>query len=239
VTRAHRLATERLRSDALLLRRTAFGESDDIVHFFTESAGAVAAVARGARRSQRRFHALEPMHVLHVTLEVAPGRELARLTEAVLVHPRLGVTSRLGPMMTAGRALGWLRRAAPAHTPEPALWREMNALLDRLDGALEGDGKAALAASGLRILGALGWGLELHACVRCGRPCPDNARARVDVAAGGVVCSACGGVGRRFSAAARRALVAALEQAEIEGDPEGALELCERALEVHARGDAH
>jgi DNA repair protein RecO (recombination protein O) len=222
------------------MRRTPYGEADDIVHLFTEEAGALALVARGARRSQKRFHALEPMHVLRVTAEIVPGRELGRLTEATLERPRLGLTSRLDPMMAAGRALGWLRRALPAHEPAPESWREMNALLDRLDDLPEGnDGKAALAASGLRFLAALGWGLELAACVRCGRPCPDNARAMVDVSAGGVVCSACGGFGRSLSAAQRHALIAALRLPEIEGDPEAALDLCERALEVHGRGGAH
>lgn len=233
-----RLATERLRSDALLLRRTPFGEADDIVHLFTERAGAVAGIARGARRSKRRFAALEPMHVLRITMEVSPNRELGRLTETVLARPRIGLTSRLETMNAAGRALRWLRRAAPQRAAEPRLWAEINGLLDRLDALAEGTAAPVLAGAGLRLLVLLGWGLDLEGCVRCGKRCPDNARTMVDVAAGGVVCRDCGGFGHWLTSRQRRAMIDALHGADVDGATDSAITLIERALEVHGRGDA-
>ena len=45
-----------------------------IVTLFTEELGKIAALARGARKSSRRFAgALEPMHTLRVTLDERPG----------------------------------------------------------------------------------------------------------------------------------------------------------------------
>ncbi len=234
-----RLATERLKSHALVVRRVPYGESDDIVHFFTEQAGSVAAIARGARKSTRRFASLEPMHVLGVSLELAPHRELGRLTETVVVHPRIGLTSRLSTLEAAGRALRWLRRAAPQRTPEPRLWREVNVLFDRLDVLPpELPVEPVLAGAGLRMLVALGWGLDLVRCVRCGRDCPENARTTVDVAAGGVVCRSCGGFGFWVASRQRRAMIAALAGADVPGASESAMTLIEQALEVHGRGDA-
>lgn len=234
-----RLATERVQSDALLLRRTAYGEADDIVHLFTESLGTVAAIARGARRSKRRFSSLEPMHVLRVTLEVAPEREMGTLTETMLTRPRIGLTSRLATMEAAGQGLRWLRRAASHRTAEPSLWEEINRLLDRLDTLpAEAAPEPVLAGSGLRLLTALGWELDLSRCVRCGKVCPDNARTMVDVAAGGVVCRDCGGFGHWLTSRQRLAMIGAQRGADVEGATDSAITLVERALEVHGRGGA-
>jgi DNA repair protein RecO (recombination protein O) len=234
-----RLATERLQSEALLMRRTQVRESDDIVHLFTEHAGTVQAIARGARKSTKRFASLEPMHLLRVNVEIAPGRELGRLTEAVLARPRIGLVSRLSTMEAAGRALRWLRQAAPQRTAEPRLWLEINALLDRLDTLpAASPTEPVLGGMGLRLLALLGWELDLRQCVRCGRECPDNARAMVDVAAGGVVCRSCGGFGHWLGSRQRHAMLEAARGGDVEGAGESTIQLIERALEVHGRGDA-
>ncbi len=236
---SRRLATERIKSDALLMRRTPVGEADDIVHVFTEMAGTVSAIARGARKSKKRFAALEPMHLLRVHVELAPGRELGRLTETVLERPRIGLVSRLATMEAAGRALRWLRQAAPQRTPEPRLWHELNALLDRLDTLPAGEAtEPALAGTGLRMLTILGWELDLEQCVRCGRACPENARAMVDVAAGGVVCRSCGGFGHWLGSKQRHAMLAAVRAGDVVDATDTTIQLIERALEVHGRGDA-
>lgn len=240
---AARLSKHRLRSRALLLRSVAVGEADQIVQLFTEQAGALSAIARGARRSSKRFSALEPMHLLQVTVDVSPVREIGTLAEASIDRPRLRLATTLRPMQAAGRAIRWLRSAIPARTPEPALWIELNALLDALDdSASDGGEDALLAAVGLRMLAAAGWGLVLDRCVRCGKPCPNRARTIVDVRAGGVVCRGCGGLGLTLSSAQRHALVAALggdasalARAE---DAAIGITMVDRALEAHGRGEA-
>src|SRR5688572_20068660 len=106
-----RLGKERLRTAALLLRRVVVRESDLMVELFTEHAGSWSAIARGARKSARRFPALEPLHELAVTLDLSPGREIATLVEATIARPRLTLAADLDAMEAAGRALRWLRRA--------------------------------------------------------------------------------------------------------------------------------
>ncbi len=243
MARAARLATQRLRTSALLVGRTPIGEADLIVRLFTEKAGLVGAMARAARRSSKRFAALEPIHLLKVSVQVAPSRELGTLTEALLARPRLGLTASLEAMQAAGQALRWVGRAAPASEPEPQLWGELNALLDALDAispATEDDVRALLAAGGLRMLAAAGWGLELSQCVRCSKPIPARARVMVDVHAGGVVCRGCGAAGVAVGSRHRRALLAALEgdgAALADGQSARlALALVDAAFEAHGRG---
>lgn len=227
----------RLRTDALLVRKVPFGDADVMVTFFTEARGILSAVARSARRSARRFPALEPMHLLRVGLEERAGAELGVLSEAALSRPRLGLTADLDKLDAAGQALRWLRRALPPHTPEPALWAEINALLDDLDQpGTSPPPRARLAAMGLRLLSMIGWGLDLERCVRCGKICDLSASACIDAAAGGLVCRACGGA-RIALRDGRRARL----QRAIQGD-DGALDLEDAAVAidlVNAALDAH
>src|SRR5437868_3758412 len=64
--RSVRARTERLRTDALLVRSAPFGDADLMVTFFTEVRGIVTAAGRSARRSQKRFPALELRLLAHV-----------------------------------------------------------------------------------------------------------------------------------------------------------------------------
>jgi DNA repair protein RecO (recombination protein O) len=239
--RAARLAQTSLVTHALVVGRHPLGEADLIVRLFTESSGMLSAMARNARRSNKRFAALEPLHTLRVRVESSSVRELGTLVEAAFERPRIGITTKLVAMEAAGQALRWLKRAAPVRTPEPALWREINRLLDRLDGDIAAaDVSACLATTGLRILAATGWAIELERCVRCNKPCPERARAIIDVAAGGIVCRHCGGRGESLSSTERVELLAAMHGNDdaLCGGAARALELIERALALHGEGEA-
>jgi DNA repair protein RecO (recombination protein O) len=237
--RTVRPRTERLRTEALVVRRVPFGEADLLVGLFTEQGGLISCIARGGRRSAKRFPALEPMHLLRVTLETRPGAELAQLAEAAIERPRLRLAGNLDGLDAAGRALRWVREIAPAHTPERAAWQELNALLDHLDERPSASPQALLATAGLRLLVAFGWGLELTQCVRCGRPCDASRPASADPARGGLLCRACGGGRLLLRPEPRARLLAAMlgEVAELPAeDVPIALDLVEGALAAHASG---
>ncbi|HWA71152.1 MAG TPA: DNA repair protein RecO [Polyangiaceae bacterium] len=226
-------------SEALLLRRVELAEADLIVTLFTRTLGRVSALARGARRSRKRFGgALEPFFTLHVRMEERPRSELFVLSEASVVRPRLGLLSHLSRLEVAGRALSWVRRAAPPRTPEPEAWALLERLLDRLTST-EGELSAEreLCELGLPLLAAFGWGIDLERCVSCGKPCPDGAPASVDAARGGLVCRECGGGRMRLSGALRERLARAARgeaQALDAQDVSVALDLIDRVFAAHA-----
>jgi DNA repair protein RecO (recombination protein O) len=172
-----------------------YAEADAVVTLFTESLGKIAAMARGARKSKKRFAAaLEPMHTVNVTLDERPGAELFGLREALLATPRTHILADLDRMSAAGRALRWARGGSPNRTREAGVWLELETLLDRLDDPADTlPPWTHLAASGLRLLRHFGYGLELDACVRCGRACEPGRAAYVDAGAGGLICQTCGG----------------------------------------------
>lgn len=224
--------------NGLLLARVAYRESDLILTFFTEALGRVSALARGARNSRKRFGGvLEPMHTLRLHLDARPG-ELMLLREASLAVPRTRLLTRLDALETAGRALHWIRQAARQTTPEPSLYRGVNALLDHLnsDRPPEGRERLFLAEFGLLMLTSLGFGIEFRHCVRCGKECARERAALIDARRGGLVCRACGGASKRLEAARRGRLASAADGASevLEAtDADDALELVEQALQSH------
>jgi DNA repair protein RecO (recombination protein O) len=234
---------------AFVLRRTPYGEADLIVSLFTESLGQVSALARSARKSQRRFGGgLEPFHTLDTALEETRGGDLLSLREARVVVPRAGLLGHLSGMEAAGTFLTWVRHAAPAHTPEPMLWQLAQSCLDQLEEmalseATTSERRSALArltlaAHGLRLLVACGWRLELEYCVESGQRCPEGKAAMIDPARGGLVSRARGGGGGvRVSGEARQRLIATQSgDASLleESDAELVLQLVEASLRAHA-----
>ncbi len=86
------------------------------------------------------------------------------------------------------------------------------------------------------MLGAVGWGLELAGCVRCGKACDPGAGAYLDPGEGGLVCRACGGARILLRGERRERLLAAGRGDDAALDTEDvrvALEIVEAALEAH------
>jgi DNA repair protein RecO (recombination protein O) len=73
-------------TEAIVLRSIRLGESDRVLHLYTEAHGRVGAVAKGVRKTMSRFGArLEPLS--HVELVLHRGRsELQTVTAAQLVR---------------------------------------------------------------------------------------------------------------------------------------------------------
>ena len=224
-------------AQALLLRRVEYGESDLVVTLLTDTVGRISALARGARKSAKRFGGvIEPMHTLHVAYDDRSGAELVVLREAKLSRARPFLVTSLERMQAAGQALNWVRKAAPPRTPEPEVWTALEALLDRLADADDTvPPRARLAATGLQLVAAFGWGIDFERCVSCGKaPAPGQAAA-VDAARGGLVCRDCGGARRRLSGSERVGLSrAANGVGDLDDDSAAlALDLIGQALKAH------
>jgi DNA repair protein RecO (recombination protein O) len=233
-------------SEALLVHRVSYGESDVIATLLTETDGKLGVLVRGGRKSSRRVGgALEPVHTIEVRLEDRGG-DLATLREGRIVRVRGGIVGSLDALDAAGMALRWARHACPVRTREPEAWKTLIALLDALDDAAMNarSPRIELAGAALRLLADVGYALDLERCVRCGKECPEGRPAGIDAARGGLICSACGGariiLEPRVRAVARAALAGETRQAIASmsaSDAETILGLVEDAMAAHAGFD--
>jgi DNA repair protein RecO (recombination protein O) len=185
-----------LRTRAVLLRQVDTGEADRVVTLLTEARGRVSAIARGARRSRKRFGAALGLFVLaEATLRRGRGSGgLYTLTgyEAVQTFP--GISSRLGGIAHASYITELVRELSPADQQEPVLYELLLQAYHHLHR--HPPGTAALRWLEHRALSAAGLEPQLESCVRCGTAVgadagEGTAEAGIDVDRGGVTCPAC------------------------------------------------
>ncbi len=182
-----------LQSEGLVLRTLDFGESDRVVHLLTPDAGRLSAIAKGARRSVKRFPGTLDLFN-HVTIAIERKRSglLARLDQARLVHAYPGVRSDASRFALGCYLLELLDRLAPdggARSDHAALFAFALAALARVES--DTPDVALRVRLELHALAALGLRPELARCVRCSEPI-QSVSVRFHVADGGPLCERCG-----------------------------------------------
>lgn len=177
---------------ALVLRLRPVGESDVMADLFSREMGRVTGLAKGGKRSQRRFFGLL-LAGHHLELDLLPGRrdDLWLMQGARLIAGHLGLRQDYRRLLMAGPVLELLLRAAAPLDPHPAVLDLALLTLARLERA----GQTPEMASALviflaRLLGELGYGLALESCLHCGRPLAQVAAPRLSLA-GGLACHQC------------------------------------------------
>ena len=190
-----------------------YRDSDRIVTLLTEGYGKISALARGARKSQRRFGgALQPYVLMNAHFR--PGRgELAHLERVSVDQSFHGILRSLEAIGAAGAALAVIRERVPDHEPEPLVFDAAVRFLTALHGGAPPE--EALLSLQIRVLAVLGFAPTLDRCVRCGKMPAQGRSASFDAARGGIVCRACGGGRLVLSAEALRRWVAVQASSEL------------------------
>jgi DNA repair protein RecO (recombination protein O) len=160
-------------TEAVVLRRTDFGEADRILTLFTPQKGKVRAIAKGVRRTTSRMAGhLEPFG--RAQLLLATGRELDIVTQAEARERLEHLNDDLWHSTAAWYCAELVDRFLQDDDPHPRLYALFTRTLRLLDqGAAEpaaSRGWLALRYFELHLLGELGYRPALHNCVSCDTP---------------------------------------------------------------------
>lgn len=176
------------RTEAIILKRSDFGEADRLLTFFTPHRGKLRAVAKGARKpDSRKAGHLELFS--HTRLLLARGRNLDIVTQAETVESFLPLREDLLRTTYAYYAAELVDRFAGDEDEDRPLFDLLLALLGWLGQARD----LALAARffELHLLALAGYQPQLFQCVNC--------RAQIEPVInffypdeGGVLCPRCG-----------------------------------------------
>jgi DNA repair protein RecO (recombination protein O) len=178
---------------AVILRSVDVAESDRILHLLVPEYGRVTAVAKGARRSAKRFAGtLDLFNHLRVSLHRRRGAAIGRLEQAVLVHHYAPLRSDPARFALGCYLLELLDRLAPEGGVRRDMQRLFRFALDSFAAiAAHRPDPGLRAILELRALDALGLRPELLCCIGCGRELVGDQAVGFHVADGGPVCGAC------------------------------------------------
>jgi len=182
-------------TEAIILTCRDYGESDRLIAFYGETAGRLKGIAKGARRSKKRFvHSFEPCSLVNMTYRVRKG--LVWIEACKLLEPFLSLRTDLKRWGYAGLLSEVVLEMAPEGEPQPELFSLFKLTLDRLVKTRDPLNVVLLFL--LRFLHIMGYLPALEGCKVCGRPlrsathwwwaisqgdlaCPDHHRAGVDL----------------------------------------------------------
>jgi DNA repair protein RecO (recombination protein O) len=179
-----------LRTEGIVLKTHALGDTSRIVVAYTRDLGLVKMVAKGARKLPSRFgFSLEPLSRSRFVLYHKPDRDLQLLSQADCLVATGSAIGDLTRLAHAEAALELVDRLVWGEEPHPELFDLLAATLEALRVAPVASLAAVTLAFQLQVASLLGYRPRLDSCAQCGGPF--SSRRLFSPARGGMLCDRC------------------------------------------------
>jgi len=177
-------------TDAIILRRSDFGEADRLLTVFTPHRGKLRLVAKGVRKTKSK----KAGHIelfTHAALQVATGRNLDILTQAETVQAYRALREDLDKISHAYYVAELVDKFTEEHDPHYPIFELLALTLARLADGSPNEQFLALRFMEIHILGLSGFQPQLFFCVDCAKQIQPEENF-FHIAGGGVLCPDCG-----------------------------------------------
>ena len=205
-------------TDAIVLHAFNYLESSRVLRLATREHGVQSVLAKGARRSQRRFgSAVDLFAEGQAQYYAKAGRDLHTLGSFDVARARMALGADL-ERFAAAAALAELVLRFARDESEPGWYQTLVDALDALGAAPAGAAAETGVAGAWQLIAALGFAPTVDDCAGCHDPVDPERPARFSHPAGGTLCERCGrmaGTGRMLPVEARAALRGWLAAAEL------------------------
>ena len=177
-------------SPAIIIRVREIKESDLLVTFFARENGLLRGVAKGARRSLKRFvNCFETFSLVNLEYETRRENASCFLLSGKLQHAFQGLRKDFTALGRASYMIELTELLFPPGVSEP---RMFDLLKDGLNALSEGEGSPAIAlAFELRAMALGGYRINLERCCCCGRSYKGEGLAVFIPEQGTVACTKC------------------------------------------------
>lgn len=177
-------------SPAIVMRTWEFGETDLMISFFTADKGRLKGVAKGARKSRRRFaNCLDVFCLSSLEYELKRGGELYFLHSGKLVHGFPGLRSDFSSLSLASYMIELTEILFPLGVVSKRMFELLNCSFSALDKDKNIDKLRILFEAKAMTLG--GYKINFDRCCKCGRAYVGEGRAVFKQSKGGIACLKC------------------------------------------------
>jgi DNA repair protein RecO (recombination protein O) len=177
---------------AIVLRTWPFGESDKIVSFLTENHGKLTGIAKGAKRSRKRFvNSLEPFSLVNLRFQDRAHSNLAFIVAADLAFGFKHLLTSLEKISFAAYLVEITDGLIGEREENRLVFRHLKDGLTYLDE--QSTSLTFLTSFELKLLKLAGYQPLLDSCRRCGRERWDQCQTRWHFSPrdGGILCEFC------------------------------------------------
>lgn len=175
---------------AMILSTRTFGESDKIVRFFSLNEGRLTGIAKGGKKSQKRFmNTLEPFNCVRIEFFEKASASMVRIENADLEESNSGLEVDLKKVCIASFFSEFVDRVTREKERNQALFATLRRVVQQAK-------RVELRYSDilyyeLQMLGHLGYLPNFVRCVHCGTELAESERLRFSREKGGILCLAC------------------------------------------------
>jgi len=179
-----------LETEALILRTKDFGESDRLIDLFTKSRGRLKGIAKGARRSKKRFmNVFEPLNL--VELSYGERKSLIWIDACKLLDPHSALRTEIERWGAAALISELVLEMAPEGEPHEDLFYLLRDALDHLSS--DKDPVNALLLFIFRFMDIMGYLPAMESCSECKRHVESTIKSTIKwwwlIGRGALVCS--------------------------------------------------
>ncbi|MDX9745800.1 MAG: DNA repair protein RecO [Syntrophales bacterium] len=184
------IAKHHFKTRGIVLRTIDYSDADRIVSFITEDMGKITGMAKGARKSQKRFaNALEPFTCLSVLFSRRKGSKMSLVEETAIVDHHSGIRDDLEKSLTAAYFMDLANQFILEGKRQPALFHLLDHFLNILEKEKYSDGMIRFFE--LRFLRLAGYEPMLDRCSLCNRPIQGNLPYFFSPSTGSIRCRVC------------------------------------------------
>ncbi len=180
-----------LQTTAIVVKVVDYGESDKIVTFFTETFGKITGIAKGAKRSKKRFvNKLEFFTLLEITVIPSRRSSLCLIDQANLLNTFPGLREHYhrytGAMLMCEMIDQWTRE----YDSDVELFSLLASTLEKISTCRV---KENVIFFLIKMLDILGFGLQLDHCIVCDKFETNALPYSFSPARNGIICGKCRG----------------------------------------------
>jgi len=184
------ITRESHKATGFFLKSLNYGESDLIVTFYSREFGKLRGIAKGAKRSKKRFaNVFEPFSLTHIIFSRKNRDMLAFIESCDIIDHYAAIRQDLEKTLTASYFMDLADHFSPEGKHNEALFTLLADYLAWL--ARENVSDAAIRFFEMRLLKIAGFEPSLSACVRCKTPVTNGASYYFYPNEGGIFCAGC------------------------------------------------
>lgn len=183
-------ARESHKTAGFVLKSLSYGESDLIITFYSREFGKIKGIAKGAKRSKKRFaNVFEPFSLTNIIFSRKNRDALAFIESCDIINHYSPIRQDLEKTLTASYFIDLTDHFSPEGKSNDDLFMLLADFLSLL--ARENVSDAAIRFFEMRLLKITGFEPSLTACVNCKTPVTNGKTYYFFPKEGGITCAAC------------------------------------------------